>query len=368
MTSPAPPSKFRRRALFLLQVLLYVGTGILQPLIVDRLRMTQCLGRQTLLLPTLVKTAGMALVGLLSTAAERDGFRRRLRNDRELRRFLLSVAAVDLSSGMLLTGGLFLTGAGTFVVLYNSTPAWTALLSKYFLGRSLATKQTVGVTLVCVGLIVNVVGTTEQLSHSETAAAQAALGSLITLVGCVLHAAFFVLSDRSLRGKNNDAADAQIPPTLWSSCLGSVEMTVMSVYVAAGIGTRGFQPEGTAPDACTLADLRTGLGLMLLVDALHSAAFFLLMRRVGAVGSALLKGTQSVAVVLLSAAFSCPREEAQCLTPAKGASVGLVVGGTLLYAAASSPPPCEDGPGRRGNSEARGSPRPSLEMESFVGT
>ena len=145
-------------------------------------------------------------------------------------------------------------------------------------------------------------------------------------------------------------------------------MTVMSLYVAVGIGTRGFQPEGTAPDACTLADLRTGLGLMLLVDSLHSAAFFLLMRRVGAVGSALLKGTQSVAVVLLSAAFSCPREEAQCLTPAKGASVGLVVGGTLLYAAASSPPPCEDGPGRRGNSEARGSPRPSLEMESFVGT
>lgn len=364
ITMKSSPPPFYRQPLFLFKIVLYLSTGILQPMLTDHLRMTQCLGRKTLLLPTLIKTTGMALVGLLSTSADRSTFRRLLKNDREFRRSLLMAAVVDLVSGMLLTGGILLTGGAIFVVLYNSVPAWTALLSKYFLGRSLTVKQTAGVGFVCIGLIVNVFGTTEQLSHSKTAVTTVSVGSAIVLLGCILHAGFFVLSDRALRGKNNDGATAHIAPSLWSSCLGSAEATTMAIYVATMIGTGGFQPNGTAPDACTVANFSKGVGFMLVVDSLHSAAFFLMMRQIGAVGSALLKGVQSVAVVALSAVFFCPQEEAQCLTALKSVSVCLVLGGTVLYAAASSTSE-NDQSGDR-DATVRNNDPPSAEVEVLV--
>jgi len=326
--------------------------------------MTQCLGRKALLVPTLIKTTGMTLVGILSTSADRSALRRMLKNDGEFRRSLLIAAFVDLVSGMMLTGGMLLTGGAIFVVLYNSTPAWTAIISKYFLGRSLTVKQTAGVIIVCIGLIVNIFGTTQQLSHSKAAVMEVSMGSAIVLLGCIFHAGFLVLSDRSLRGKSNDGATAPIAPSLWSSCLGSMEATTMAIYIATSIEARGFQPEGIAPDTCTFPSFSKGVGLMLLVDSLHSAAFFLMLRQIGAIGSALLKGIQSVAVVLLSAAFFCSQEETQCLTTVKCMSVCLVLGGTVLYAAASSPSD-NDQDGKR-DSGVRKNIHPPDKLEGFL--
>lgn len=358
------PPRFYLKPLFLFNIFLYVGTGILQPVMTDQLRMANCLGRKSLLLPTLIRTTGMALVGILSTSADRSALRRLLKNDAEFRRSLLMAAFVDLISGMMLTGGLLLTGGAIFVVLFNSTPAWTALLSKHFLGRSLTMRQTMGVVVVCIGLIVNVLSTSEQLSHLNDEVVEVMMGSAIVLIGCALHAGFFVLSDRSLRGKNTDGATALIAPTLWSSCLGSMETTIMVIYTAISIGVKGFQPEGVSSDACDSQSLTKGIGFKLLVDSLHSATFFLMLKHIGAVGSALLKGIQSVAVVLLSTVLFCPQEEAQCLTRLKSTSVCLVLGGTVLYAASSSP--MDIGQGGKRESIAQKNGPPSAEMESLL--
>jgi len=346
------PPPFYRQPLFLFKMGVYVGTGVLQPLIVDALRMSSCLGRKSLLLPTLAKTSGMALVGALSTKADRSALRHLLRagsssssnsssTNNDFRRSLLLAAAVDLISGMLLTGGILLTGGAIFVVLYNSCPAWTAMLSKYFLGRSLTSKQSIGVMVVVLGLVCNVFGTTEQLSgkgkdgqHLPTVI----LGSGIVLLGCILHSAFFVISDRSLRGHGKGGSDnaAFISPPLWSSCLGSMEATVMATYILTSVSISGFQEAGQSAGACSAPEFVKGFTFMLLVDAFHSAAFFLMLKQIGAVGSALLKGIQSIAVVILSAIFFCPHEEAQCLTAVKSISVVLVLSGTFLYAAGST--------------------------------
>lgn len=65
-----------------------------------------------------------------------------------------------------------------------------------------------------------------------------------------------------------------------------------------------------------------GFALLLAADAVHAAAFFLVLKQIGeAVGSALMKGRQAVTVVLLSAFFFCAREE--CI-------IVLVIAGTLL--------------------------------------
>ena len=379
---------FYRQPLFLFKITVYVGTGVLQPLIVDTLRMSSCLGRKSLLLPTLAKTSGMALVGLLSTRADRSTLRHLLRTSADFRRSLLLAALVDLISGMLLTGGILLTGGAIFVVLYNSCPAWTAILSKYFLGRSLTSKQSIGVMVVVLGLICNVFGTTEQLSgkgKQDQHLPTVILGSGIVLMGCILHSAFFVISDRSLRGRHGKSGDchgpskgggsdnaAVISPPLWSSCLGSMEATVMATYILSSISVKGFQEEGMKADICPATDFVKGFTFMLLVDALHSAAFFLMLKQIGAVGSALLKGIQSVAVVILSAIFFCPHEEAQCITTVKSISVVLVLAGTFLYAAGST---AEDESPKGGQISLKsiekqrgGDGLPSVEVESLLDT
>ena len=386
-SSSSPP--FCRQPLFLFKIIVYVGTGVLQPLIVDTLRMSSCLGRKSLLLPTLAKTTGMALVGLLSTRADRSTLRHLLRTSADFSRSLLLAAVVDLISGMLLTGGILLTGGAIFVVLYNSCPAWTAILSKYFLGRSLTSKQSIGVLVVVLGLICNVFGTTEQLSgkgKQDQHLPTVILGSGIVLMGCILHSAFFVISDRSLRGgrpgKSGDCHGpskgcgsdnaAVISPPLWSSCLGSMEVTVMATYILSSVSMRGFQEEGKSSDICPAPDFVKGFTFMLLVDAFHSAAFFLMLKQIGAVGSALLKGIQSVAVVILSAIFFCPHEEAQCITTVKSISVVLVLSGTFLYAAGST---VEDESPKGGQISLKsiekkrgGDGLPSVEVESLLDT
>eukprot|EP00578_Thalassiosira_sp_NH16_P001955 CAMPEP_0181129610 /NCGR_PEP_ID=MMETSP1071-20121207/29412_1 /TAXON_ID=35127 /ORGANISM="Thalassiosira sp., Strain NH16" /LENGTH=381 /DNA_ID=CAMNT_0023215605 /DNA_START=540 /DNA_END=1686 /DNA_ORIENTATION=+ len=212
----------------------------------------------------------------------------------------------------------------------------------------------------------------EQLSSrsDEEVWAKVTMGSVIVLLGCILHSGFFVLSDRSLRGHHTrtstgakDTNAAAITPPLWSSCLGSMEATTMATYIIASISARGFHPEGTSPEVCSLPSLAKGFCSMLLVDAVHSAAFFLMLKQIGAVGSALLKGVQSVAVVLLSAAFFCPREEAQCLTIVKALSVALVLIGTFLYAVSSSVE--VDQNNARGLSTQKND-LPSVEIESLL--
>jgi len=387
--SPPPSSSSPRlRPVFVIKIIFYVSTGIIQPMLVDALRLRSCLGRKSLLLPTLARTTGMALVGILSTSADRSNVRRMLTTDADFRKSLLFVACVDLLSGMLLTGGILLTGGAIFVVLYNSCPAWTALLSKYFLGHTLTTKQSTGVAVVVLGLISNVFGTTEQLSsHGDGSSGKevttVTIGSGVVLLGCVLHSAFFVLSDRFLRGNkkgaskgvdchgqsSNSNAAPLISPPLWSSCLGFMEATVMAIYVLTSVNIKGFQEAGVGSEACSPSDFVRGFCFMLLTDAIHSAAFFSMLKQIGAVGSALLKGIQSVAVVALSAIVFCPREETQCLTPLKAMSALLVLSGMIVYAVGSAEKNAKEMVQEQQKWENRSGDKsdlPSLEIESLL--
>jgi len=361
-----------QQPIFLVKIIIYVGTGILQPMIIDSLRLRHCLGRTSLLLPTLAKTMGMSLVGVFSTSADRSTLRQLLFSSssqsqqnstvRTFRRSLLLAASIDLLSGMMLTGGILLTGGAIFVVLYNSTPAWTALLSKYLLHKPLSYKQTMGISIVCLGLMCNIFGTHNQLNNSNgnnnEQSVWILIGSVIVLLGCILHALFFVISAECLSSKttttttNKEEKDIAfnnnnkriISPALWSSCLGTMEASVMLVYVLTSVYFRGFQPHDyknyddelqEQHELCHTADFLRGFITMLLVDCIHSTAFYFMLQQIGAVGSALLKGMQSVAVVLLSAVFFCPHEEAQCLTTIKAISVLMVLLGTCLYAAST---------------------------------
>eukprot|EP00957_Ditylum_brightwellii_P201130 15324188-Ditylum_brightwellii.AAC.1 len=79
-----------------------------------------------------------------------------------------------------------------------------------------------------------------------------------------------------------------------------------------------------------------GFLLLLFIDAIHAASFFALLRDLGSIGSALLKGLQMIIVVCISALFFCSTEPTQCLTWWKASSILLVLMGTFSYAFGSS--------------------------------
>ena len=67
-------------------------------------------------------------------------------------------------------------------------------------------------------------------------------------------------------------------------------------------------------------------------NVIHNVAFFSLLGLLGAVGSAAMKGAQSVCVFAIGAAFFCGHEQLQCYTPTKAASMVVVAIGLLIYA------------------------------------
>lgn len=407
-STPIQPPQDQRTIIFIFSLFIYVITGVLQPILIDFLRIRNRIGRPELLLPTFANTAGMALVGLrvpysqwvdfiwtslfpLNTMQRLEPQKKQSLNEKQdenmsvrmthsvlghgrdfssvvFRRVIIT-AIVDLASGMCLTWGLLMTGGSIFVILYNSCPAWTALLSRFLLHKKLSTYQIVGVCFVCIGLISNVWSTsTSNLSSSATTIV---VGSIVVLIGSLLHSFMFVLSDLSLRGHgqtstsvispfltklmgstSKDDQATTITAEIWSSCLGTLEASFMLLWVVIGTICFGFQPDtetvtgdyDASSDNVTL-DVFYGFGLLLLVDAIHAASFFGLLSSIGAVASALLKGVQVVVVVTLSAMLYCQNtisdmtvsdESQQCLTLSKSISVFFVLLGLMCYGLSSS--------------------------------
>ncbi len=315
---------------FWLAAFVYVGTGILQPMIIDYLKGYNALGRKVLLLPTLANVMGMSLCGCLASKEEWANF-----SFQSNRRVIGMASMIDWISGMLCTGGILLTGGAIFVILYNSCPAWTALLSWFFLNQTLSSYQLLGIVLVILGLIANVWGTKATSSTSTSGGTtMVVIGSLVVLAGSFLHSAMFVVSDYALNMKTTTTT--KISPTIWSCCLGTLESIAMILWVCGHVYHNGFNDATTT--TTTTMESNTSLVVvgfigLLFVDALHAVSFFSLLSSLGAIGSALLKGVQTIIVVILSGIFFCSVDTPQqCMTVSKGFSMFMILSGVFTFA------------------------------------
>ena len=339
----------------------YVTSGCLQTMTVDWLRLHRALGHRYLLLPTLANVIGMACCGFFPAQVEWRATMRLVRHSPKVRVRISRAAAVDLASGALLTGGLLLTGGGVFAVLYNSVPAWTALLSRLVLGQQLAARKLLGVVTVCAGLALNVLGTQQHsASDSETL-----MGAGAVLTGSFLHSTLFLLSELAVRrssgggssregkGDAQGELDGALPAQMWSCLLGSIESIAMMLWVCVAAYLWGFddpvsQPSTEPPAIAAYAALSSpatpttvflGVAGLITIDAIHSASFFALLSHLGAVSAALLKGIQTITIFLLSAVAFCDVEPTQCITRGKLWSIAAVLLGTLLYSAPTASVP-----------------------------
>lgn len=398
---------------------IYILSGILQPIIIDYLRIHNLLGRKLLLLPTLANTLGMSLCGFVASELSWKSFQKNLKKSQRLKKMVLLTAFVDLLSGMLLTFGMLSVGGAIFVVLYNSCPAWTAMLSKFVLGKTLNTYQIGGVFLVCLGLCMNILGSQfnanvnehDSISNNNYTSSDGKeglnenvdgngdgdgmgnnsfgilFGSIVVLVGSLLHSLMFVLSDMSMNSlqlrqyqqqqlqhqydtlissttnkcasldtnsfdtdntqevHGNDSHNESVPGEIWSCCIGSLETCFMITWVAVGVSVFGFDhgaatnmnassnidDESASMSPISKSKMAMCFVGLVFVNAVHACAFFALLKNIGSVASALLKGVQAIVVVGLSALLYCPSDETECLTWSKSISAMVVLSGVLGY-------------------------------------
>lgn len=265
------------------------------------------------------------------------------------RRTLLGLAAVDLLSGVCITFGLLSVGGGTYVVIYSSVTAWTALLSWVVLRKPLSKRQVSAVALLCAGLALNTFSHAapedadthaagNHAEHSAASSLQFAVGVVVLLAGSVLHSLMFVLSELLLQRAGPAYSS-------WTLCaeMGRIEAVALVCWNVLLVVTSSVDAPASG--------VWEWLPLLALTacNAVHAASFFLLLGALGSVSSAMMKGAQMVAVWIVAAALFCDKEHSQCFTPPKAASVAVVVvalvayakapGGTARTKAVSSPPP-----------------------------
>merc|ERR1719230_1251860 len=65
-------------------------------------------------------------------------------------------AIADIASKVFLLGGMALAGSQTKSILYNSCIMWSALLSRFLLGRILSLWQWAGIGMIVVGLLIKI--------------------------------------------------------------------------------------------------------------------------------------------------------------------------------------------------------------------
>jgi drug/metabolite transporter (DMT)-like permease len=394
----------------------YVITGTLQPTITDLISYGGGTGSvhdrgPPMMLPVLASTLGMALVhpltrlattlrearqcgvhrmalpgtpsrrakasasagggGLLQSLLQ-CGIGARCKASPQLFVRLLSVGAIDLVSGVLLTAGLLRVGSAVYVVVYSSNTLWTALISRCRPGgRQLGRARWLAVATLTLGLLVNAWATSREAARGLAAAQQqrqhrqrhnhalalsakasavaaagradAALGTLLLLAGTLVHSLVFVVSEALIEGGLGGHE--------LCSAIGGLETVVLVAYNAALLVTR---PEVSAAlvvavrSKGAVAQVLAGYAALVVTNMLHAAVFFKLLGEFGAVGAAVMKGVQTVLVFTIGATYFCHAhaDVRQCATPATVFSMLLVLGGLLGFAANPPAPPAGKAAGK----------------------
>ena len=172
---------------FVFLVAIFVGSGVMQPLLISTLGYNGAYDRSTLLflLPNYV---GMTLAAFLRGDVFSTGTFPKRR--------LAVLSVIDVISQFLCQYGLTLAGSSLYIVIYSSCTIWIALEARLLLNRRLAVAQWAGCTIVVAGLAIT--GGNIASTLGDKSGAEIALGACMILCGSVSHALTWVLVEQVL--------------------------------------------------------------------------------------------------------------------------------------------------------------------------
>lgn len=170
---------------------------------------------------------------------------------------------------------------------------------------------------------------------SVKAGSQITVGATLIIVGSFLHAVMYALSEYiAVKGREED----KIPPHIHCSTMASLETFILLCWQFIYTIPHWDEAIGDPMEKAGTSTMQAILILSAIAFAnwLHSATFFYLLKWVGAVSSAVMKGLQAVLVFVMADIIFCNRQSNQCFDTYKVISLVVVVGGVLAYAFVTS--------------------------------
>ncbi|KAF4670127.1 hypothetical protein FOL47_002189 [Perkinsus chesapeaki] len=277
-------------------IFIFVGSAILQNLCLDQIRNNGGGGTDTVHLLTFAANAlGNLLVGFLPA---RKSW---LKCDWK-RAFI--PATVDLVSQVLIQFGVVLAGAQIFTILYNSCIVWTVVLAFVFLKARFSIWQLVAITVVIVGVAM------KSFVNSVSGSSSLVLGTVLILCGCFMHSLTNIINEYYIKTYD-------FPPTRLSGFIGLYSIIAYAIYFIAWTSWRVQSQILDEIDSkgSTVPWVAFWYFLFTLANFLHAAGFFLLLGRIGNVGTAITKGLKTGTYVFISHLIYCSANDKYCVFP-----------------------------------------------------
>ena len=227
-----------------------------------------------------------------------------------------------------------IAGSGLYTVLYSSVIVFVAALRRVVIGKRVSWFMLGGIAVIVAGLATTMAdqGVLDRLGEKGGDLWIGIVGGLGSALG---YAGYYVMAEGVLVGKG-DRPPAATPATV-GVAEGYLGTLIVAPYVLFFTGAN-WRSLVTTNVVDANADPLTVMAVecvLIVVNGLHILAFLILVRHTDAIAAGVNKAVQTVSTFVMSSAFYCARDETQCLSGAKGASLAVVTAGVLLYTAAS---------------------------------
>ncbi|KAL0082685.1 hypothetical protein J3Q64DRAFT_1752680 [Phycomyces blakesleeanus] len=241
-------------------------------------------------------------------------------------RSIMKLAVLDVVANFCVTLGFAVIGSGMYQVIYSSVVIWCAILAYFFMGRSLGRLQWLAILGVSAGLAICSLGSSDNKKQASTANTTILMfGTLMTLGGTFFYSCVYVYSDHIL--------SKHVPPPLAARvcCYTGMYTSVLSLVWVAIYTIPRFDKLIHIDPTVPIWQVFGMYVLVVIANGTHAWNYYELIDRTGSVATGILQGLRAVLVYVISHAWYCSTDSAQCFTVHKGFGSLLVISCVLLF-------------------------------------
>eukprot|EP00929_Paragymnodinium_shiwhaense_P091080 TRINITY_DN51122_c0_g1_i1.p1 TRINITY_DN51122_c0_g1~~TRINITY_DN51122_c0_g1_i1.p1 ORF type:complete len:371 (+),score=48.71 TRINITY_DN51122_c0_g1_i1:83-1195(+) len=217
-------------------------------------------------------------------------------------------AFADIFAKAFLLGGMALADAQAKSILYNSCIVWSALLSRFVIGRILSLEQWGAIGVLILGLFVKIDFSSKSDGEENSTYL---LGMISILIGCALHSLTNVLNEYFIRKYD-------FPPSKLCSLIGLYSFSTWLLFFSAGYIMPEFKNDewhyhsdylnldsmGQGKSYSPLTNGWAWFGFVV-CSAIHAVAYYNLLGSIGVVSVGVTKGLTTAGYVMFSGLLLC---------------------------------------------------------------
>ncbi|KAI8885829.1 hypothetical protein K501DRAFT_245305 [Backusella circina FSU 941] len=238
---------------------------------------------------------------------------------------VMKLALLDVFANFTVTVGFSIVGSGMYQVIYSSVVIWCAILTYFLMGRGLSKLQWIAIFGTSAGLAVSSLGNFSKSGDDEAGTPLLMFGTLMTLGGTFFYSCVYVYSDYIM----SQQVPAPLPARV-CAYTGLYTSFISLVWIGIYTLPRFDSFVHLRPDTSVVSVLGMYL-LVILSNGCHSWNYYELIEQTGSVATGILQGLRAVLIYIISDAWYCSSDSAQCFTMYKGLGSIMVIGCVLLF-------------------------------------